>query len=349
MNKKNRRTFLKESASFSIATTIVPDLTLKSFSKTFDTGYLMTVNGKIKASKTGFTLSHEHILVDFTGADQYDPQRWDHDDVIRIVSPYLKEIIGLGCQTFIECTPVYIGRDPVLLQKISDQTGLNIVTNTGYYGAADNKFMPESAYRADIRELAELWIKEFESGIDGSGIKPGFIKIGVSPGSLSELHKKIVGAAGITHLATGLSIASHTGPALAAFEELDLLNSLGVMKDAFIWVHAQNEKDPNKRYDAARAGAWVSLDGLNSQNIVQYADWLYKFKEEGLLSRVLVSHDAGWYSPGELNGGTFTPYTTVFYTLIPELKKKGFGANEIDQIFIKNPGNAFSIRIRKEG
>ena len=33
-------------------------------------------------------------------------------------------------------------------------------------------------------------------------LKPGFIKIGVDPGSLSELHIKLITAAAMTHLKT---------------------------------------------------------------------------------------------------------------------------------------------------
>ena len=206
--------------------------------------------------------------------------------------------MDLGCKTLVECTPNYIGRDPLLLKKISDKTGINILTNTGYYGASDNKYIPQNAYSASYNELAELWISEFESGIEGTGIKPGFLKIGVAPGSLSDLHRKIVTAAGITHLETGLSIASHTGPAVPAFEEIELLMSIGVLPEAFIWVHAQNEKDHSRHLKAARLGAWVSFDGLNENNAIQYVKWLTEFKNQGLLGKVLVSHDAGWFTAG---------------------------------------------------
>jgi phosphotriesterase-related protein len=345
--KNNRRTFLKKAVGVTIATSLLPEISLSEKNVSLKEDYLMTVQGEIKASEMGMTLSHEHILVDFIGAAQYDPGRWDHDDVIRIVMPYLKDIMDFGCRTFIECTPAYIGRDPLLLKKLSDLTGMNILTNTGYYGASDNKYIPESAFSADAQQLAGLWIKEFKSGINGTNIKPGFMKIGVSPGPLSEFHQKIVTAAGIAHLETGLTIASHTGPAIPAFEEIDLLRSLGILPDAFIWVHAQNEEEVEKRLDAARLGAWVSLDGLNSENVSKYIEWLKGFKENGLLNKVLVSHDAGWYSPGEPNGGKFVPFSTVFKSLVPGLQRIGFSDKEIRQILSENPASAFSIRVRK--
>lgn len=348
MTNIHRRTFLKNSIKLSFGVPLISTgLKLNDEFNVIAEGNIMTVNGIVKASELGFTLSHEHILVDFIGADNYDPKRWNHNEVIRVVTPYLEEIKDLGCHSFVECTPEYIGRDPELLKKISDQTGMLFLTNTGFYGAADNKYMPRKAYELDSRSLAELWIKEAESGINGSGIKPGFLKIGVAPEPLSDLHQKIVSAAGLTHIETGLSIASHTGPAIPAFEEISLLQSQGVAPEAFIWVHAQNEDDGNLRLRAAKMGAWVSIDGLNPKNAHQYVNWLKDFKKNDLLNKVLVSHDAGWYSPGEDGGGSFTPYSAVFKELIPKLKSNGFTSTDIQQVFVINPRMAFSIKVRK--
>jgi phosphotriesterase-related protein len=291
----------------------------------------------------GFTLTHEHILVDFIGADKYDPTRWDHEEVIRTVLPYLSEIKELGCNTFIDCTPEYIGRDPVLLKKLSEKTGLQIVTNTGFYGASSNKYMASFTYSETANQLALRWIKEFENGINNTGIKPGFMKIGVAPGPLSGLHKKLITAAAIAHQKTGMPIASHTGPAIPAFEQLDVLNSMNVAAEAFIWVHAQNEENNDRWMEGAQRGAWISLDGLNENNVHQYVTWLSLFKKEKMLNKVLISHDAGWYSPGEEGGGTFRPYSTVFKKLIPALFDNGFSDKDIKTIFTLNPALAFSI------
>src|SRR5690606_7488415 len=118
-------------------------------------------------------------------------------------------------------------------KKISDATQIQLITNTGYYGASDNKYLPAHAYSETAEELAERWIGEWEKGIDGTGIRPGFIKIGVNSSSLSPLHSKLVTAAAQTHLQTGLVIASHTGPALPAFEQIQLVEELGVAAEAF--------------------------------------------------------------------------------------------------------------------
>jgi len=66
--------------------------------------------------------------------------------------------------------------------------------------------------------------------------------------------------------------------------------------------------------------------------------------------RTLVSQDSGWYAAGEPGGGNYKDYNAVFTHLIPEMKKNGFTAAEIDGLFIANPANAFAVKVRgKQG
>jgi phosphotriesterase-related protein len=251
-----------------------------------------------------------------------------------------------GCVTFVECTPAYLGRDPFLMKQLSSSSGLNIITNTGYYGAVNNKYLPRFAFEETADQISSRWVKEWEEGIDGTGIRPGFIKISVGSDSLSELHKKIVTAAARTHLKTGLTIVSHTGPSLPAFEEIGILNNEGVSPEAFIWVHAQSEKDLSAHVRAAKMGAWISLDGVSGDNIEEYLAMLKNLKENLLLDKVLISHDAGWYRPGEPNGGEFRGYTDIFEKFIPLLKSENFTDREIETLLVKNPAEAFTVRVR---
>lgn len=308
---------------------------------------VVTVNGSIAPQSMGLTLIHEHILVDFTGAANYDPKRWDHDDVMTKLLPYLREVKEAGCSTLIDCTPNYLGRDVTLLQKISTASGLNILTNTGYYGGSDNKYLPSQAFSEPDVLLADRWIKEYKHGIDGTGIRPGFIKISVNNTQLTDVSKKLIRAAAYCHLQTGLTIASHTGPAIPAFEQIDILRQMGVAANGFIWVHAQNEKDWKYYLKAANLDAWISLDGLNDDNVSQYVQMLTFLKKERQLHRVLVSHDAGWYDPAKPGGGNIRGYTTLFYQLIPALKKADFSEADIERLIKLNPVDAFSVNVRR--
>ena len=331
----SRRQFIKTGTSFLLVFTAGKPLSV------------ITVNGRIPASAMGNTLIHEHFLVDFIGADKTGPERWNRDAVVKKVLPYLLEAKKYGVKTILDCTPAFLGRDVLLQKRLSEESGLHILTNTGYYGAVKNKYLPVWAFTETAEQLAKRWINEFENGIDNTSIKPGFIKISVEAGPLSELHQKIVTAAALTHLQTGLTICSHTGKAIPAFEQIALLQQMNVHPSAFVWTHAQNETDKTLHVKAAKQGAWVSLDGIGWGNLEKYADMIMNLRSAGMLHKILISHDAGWYKPDEKEGGNFTGYTNIFLELIPLLKTSGFTNNEIEQLLIKNPAAAFAIRVRK--
>lgn len=309
--------------------------------------FIETVNGRIPVSEMGSSLVHEHFLVDFIGASKIDYSRWNRDGVVKKVLPYLLETRKHGIKTIFDCTPAFLGRDVILQKRLSNESGLQVITNTGYYGAVDNKYLPQWAFTETAEQIAARWIAECKDGIENSSIKPGFIKIGVDAGHLSEPHQKLITAAALTHAKTGLTICSHTGTAIPAFEQIEILRKNKVHPSAFVWTHAQAEKDLTLHIKAAKLGTWVSLDGIGWGGFNEYANAIINFKSAGLLNKVLLSHDAGWYKPGEKDGGSFTGYTNIFTELLPLLKSEGFTSDEIQQLLTKNPAEAYAIRIRK--
>jgi len=308
---------------------------------------IMTVQGTVSSGSLGLSLTHEHILVDFIGADQVSRDRYNRAEVRQVALSYLNDLKALKCESFFDCTPAYLGRDVELLKQLAKDSSINIITNTGYYGAAKEKYLPKHAYTETDEQLSQRWIKEWEEGIDGTGIKPGFIKTGVDSAPLTEVQEKLIHAAALTHLATGLTIAVHTGEGKAAMREMEILLQHGVSPNAWIWVHAQNEKNPALHYEAASKGGWVEYDGASASTLKDTIEFISRMKREGYIKNILISQDSGWYHVGEPNGGEFRNFNFVFAQLIPEMKKQGFSQKEINQIFIANPSRAFSFYVRR--
>ncbi len=307
---------------------------------------VMTVQGPIRPESLGTMLTHEHVLVDFIGADKVSPGRYSAEEAFNVILPFLKGLKESGCRALAECTPAFLGRDPLLLSRLSHASGLHLLTNTGYYGAANDKYIPAFAWEETADQLAERWIREWEYGIGDTGIRPGFIKIGVDSGPLSDIDSRIVQAAARAHKRTGLTIMSHTGPAAPAFEQLEILAKEGIDPSAWIWTHAQGADDFKNHFKAADAGAWIAFDGLNRRDFSRYADFLELIKKRGQLDRVLLSHDAGWYSPGEPGGGDFRGFTMLFLEFLPLLREKGMTDRDISQVMVKNPAAAFTVHTR---
>jgi phosphotriesterase-related protein len=57
----------------------------------------------------------------------------------------------------------------------------------------------------------------------------------------------------------------------------------------------------------------------------------------------LLSQDAGWYNPGQANGGQQRPYTYLLGTFVPKLRASGLDAETIRMLTVENPRRAFAL------
>ncbi len=279
-------------------------------------------------------LVHEHVMVDFIGAEKIGPGRYDPDEVFRVARPKIEDLKRFGCIRLQECTPQFIGRDVRLMERLADATGIDIWTNTGIYGAAQHKYVPDFARTESAAELGRRWIREFQFGVDG--VTPRFIKTGVNKGPLDPLDRKLVQAAAITARETGLTVASHTGDGGAALEEIEIFSAENVPLDKFVWVHAQNEKDHGIHEQVARAGAWVEFDGIRLKSADWHLECVEFMADKGILDRTLISQDAGWYHVGEPSGGNYRGYTYIYTDFLPRLRPEW-----VPRLMLDNPTAAF--------
>jgi phosphotriesterase-related protein len=351
---KKRRHFLKQSALISGLAFTNLSLSASVFDTKESDYEIMTVRGPIKSEDLGTCLHHEHIVSRF-GEDPEEHASYDYDHALSDVVPYLKFMQELGCNSIMCCTTKYFGRDVKLLQKISEASGMHLIANTGYYGAANDRYIPEFAFKASANEIAKLWVDEFTDGIDGSDIKPGFIKVGIDNGPLSEIDAKLVRAGAICHKATGLTLQVHTGDNIDAVnKQLSILREEGVSPAAWVWIHAQNVKNKEDLLPAAEKGAWISLDALRTANyyeqrngatftVDRHLELLLFLKEKGYLNQVLLSHDGSSYPQ---QGKSKRTFEVLFTTFIPMMKVAGISDDEIHQITVENPTKAYSIRKR---
>jgi phosphotriesterase-related protein len=308
-------------------------------------GTVQTVTGPVPASDLGVTLMHEHIVTDLRAPEERKPGDYDREDAIEKALAHLKELRAAGCRTLVEITPIHIGRDPLALRRLSELSGLRIVAATGIYGAAQQKFIPGYARNESAKQLAERFVREIREGIAPEGIRPGIIKTGVNTAvPLPEIEQKLVRAVALAHKATGLTIASHTGPGAPALEQLRILEAEAVAPGAFIWVHAQNEKDFGLHRRVAQLGAWVEFDGIGPKSVDWHVECVRSMADAGLLERVLISQDAGWYRPGEPGGGSYRGYTSLFTGFLPRLRKAGFRDSDVEQLLVRNPASALARR-----
>jgi phosphotriesterase-related protein len=307
-------------------------------------GQIMTVTGPIPPEEMGTALPHEHVFHRFGDPPARHPD-YDLRDVFDTVVPILNAVQSLGCDAIMGCTAAYFGRDPLIMHRLAELTGLHLITNTGYYGAVDDRYVPEHAYDERAAQLAKRWLAEWTDGVDGTGIRPGFIKTAVDSGPLSDIDRKLVRAAAKTHRESGLTIAVHTSDNVpAAREQLTVLDEEGVDPSAWIWVHAQNVSDVDALAEAAKQGAWLEFDGLApGDEMEHHLELVQAMQERDLLDRVLLSHDESAYPS---DGPDPRPFDPLFRTFLPKLRSAGVSDETIRRLTVENPRRAFTVQVR---
>jgi phosphotriesterase-related protein len=186
--------------------------------------------------------------------------------------------------------------------------------------------------------------------MEGTSVRAGFIKIAMSDDGPLPSEVRNLKAAAVASRATGAVIASHTIGGALALREMAVLEAAGHDLARFIWVHAHSEPDTAVHIDAAKRGVWVEFDAVGA------VDWhpqpallesVLALLEAGYASNILLSHDAGWYDPGQPDGlpkpQGIRGYTALFDQFIPALKARGVSDAVIRQLTVDNPARAFAI------
>lgn len=307
--------------------------------------FLRTVIDDIPVEKTGLILPHEHIFTDLRGPDVPDYAQADPNQVAATMIPFLRDAEQAGVSAMVECSTIGVGRNIEILTEIAKRTQIHLIAPTGIY---KESFTPAIYKSSTIDELAELWIIELTDGIGITENKAGFIKIAVSDDGPTALERRNIKAAVRASQATGAVIASHTIGGRAALDELSLLEEQGLALDKFIWVHASSEPDQHYHQEAASCGAFVEFDAIGQPGVDQeeLASAVVFMIEKGYGDRVLLSHDAGWFQPGNPGGKPdhgIRGYTALTEDFIPLLKDKGMENQTITLLTEENPKQAFAL------
>lgn len=302
---------------------------------------VMTVLGPVDAAELGATLPHEHIFCVFTcfllkpqdrEEQAFLEEKVTLDNLYRVRSnPYSNRDecvldsmetalweIGLfkkyGGKTIAELSLPGCGRDPVRLAEVSRRADIHIVCGTGHY---IDPTLPAFVRTATSDQLADLYVREFQNGIEDTGIRPGIIgEIGTSA-LLTGDEKKVLRAAARAHHDTGLAITIHLDPAARrGHEVLDILcKEEGVPPErvvlghlGFVLTHKDLEPQDalDHLYSLANRGCYIQFDLCGNTTVYkkEVGSWvlptdlqrtkaIYKLCERGFSDRILLSHDQG--------------------------------------------------------
>ncbi|MED5450397.1 MAG: phosphotriesterase-related protein [Chloroflexota bacterium] len=342
-------------------------------------GKIQTVLGLIDPKDLGLTMTHEHLLIDFSVMFNPTPdvttQRMAHTPVsmenLGWIRQYcysnLDNLLVLDEETAIEeamlyqrhgggaivdATTIGIGRDPLALARISRGAGVHVVMGAGYYVDAAQ---PNEINNKNEDDIYQEIIKDVQLGVGNTGIKAGIIgEIGCTwPLMPNEI--KVLKASARAQLETGLSILIHPGrDEKAPIEILRILADSGADLSRVIMGHLDRTVSSlNVLEELADTGCVLEWDLFGNEiSFYQPSDFdmpsdaerlnfIRHMTDIGLGDRIVISHDICTKHRLVKYGGH--GYGYIPEHIIPRMRNKNFEESEIEAITRDTPARLLTM------
>jgi phosphotriesterase-related protein len=304
-----------------------------------------SVRGPLDTAELGFTLTHEHVVTGSAGILQTYPELYgDFDRLTEQAAATLTEAREGGVQTIIDLTTLDLGRNIRWLADLSARTGMNIIAATGIW-----RDIPRSLWNRDPDQIAGLFVREIEQGIEGSGIKAGIIKVANDAEGVTREGEIILRAAARAAKQTGVRISTHTyAPHRVGEQQVAVFEDEGFDLNRVYIGHSNDSTDLEYLLGLVRKGVWLGLDRHQSSAPVG-PDWegraetLAALIKAGVGDRLMVSHD--WSVLGvartsdPLASRVYNPDGWLFAKrkLFPRLLELGVSQEQVDALNNANP------------
>ena len=306
------------------------------------TPFVQTVAGPVAPESLGFTLTHEHVFLSMWADDGHSfIVQLDDEEVLASELTAFRDAGG-GC--LVDQTPGGSGRNPAGLVRLSERTGVAIVTGCGWYIEpfyADR----DALARRTVDDIAEQLVGEITGGLDGTGVRPGIIgEIGAGQGWVSPLEERVHRAAARAQIATGLPLATHTLHHGAGRHQISIFDDEGVDPARVCIGHCDTFPSLPYCLEVARWGGYVSLDNIGLQLGDHEAAVLrleLDLAEAGFVERILLSQDVGQVAELGSRGGR--GYAYLAKRFLPALRDAGVDEATLQTLTVENPRRWLTI------
>lgn len=276
----------------------------------------------------GITYAHEHVTLDLSGIKKDEDCRLD---TLQETIEEFKILKEKGVENIVELTNRGMGRNIDFMEKVKNETNINIIYSTGYY---KEPFFPQEVYDLNVLELGKIMEDEIIFGIENTGIKASVIgEIGTGKLEISKMEEKVFKAASNAHYSTGRPIVTHTTLGRLGLEQIKIFKENGVNLDKVVLSHVDLSGDLDYILRLIDEGVNVAFDTVGKINYQPEKIRMEMLKElcnMGLSDRIVLSMDITRKSHLKINGGL--GYSYLLDSFIPYLKDNGIGKEHIDNM-----------------
>jgi phosphotriesterase-related protein len=313
-----------------------------------------TVRGPVDAGALGTTLMHEHVFVLTADIQQNYPQEWDEQARVADAVRRLTELKQAGVDTIVDPTVVGLGRYIPRLQEINRQVDLNIVVATGLYTYTDApfyfRFRGPAVNPQAPEPMVEMFVRDIEEGIAGTGVRAAFLKCAVDAPGLTPDVERILRAVAAAHHRTGAPITVHTHPrSRNGLPVWRVLEQEGVDPRRVVLGHSGDTTDADHLSELAEAGFVLGMDRFGIDIDLPFADRVaivVEMVRRGYAGQLVLSHDAScyidWVDPALLAALPNWNYLHIHRDVLPALREQGVSGEQIRQMLVDNPRRYFA-------
>jgi phosphotriesterase-related protein len=305
------------------------------------------VNGPIDLGELGLTLIHEHFRATDEATRFQFPQIYDEAAEWDAALADANAVKGHGVRTVVEPSAMFLHRDAAFSKRVADASGLQVILATGVY---TYEHLPQPLLNRNEDQIAELFVHDIETGIQGSDIKAGFIKCAADEPGVTPNVEKIHRAAARASQQTGRPIMAHSRPASGTgLEQMRIFAEEGVDPAKVQVAHTGDTDDLDYIERLLDTGCWIGMDRYGLDIFLpteQRQATVLALLEKGHADRMFLSQDwcstLDWFTPevAEQMAAAAAPnwsMTFLFEQVIPELKERGMTAEQLDQMMVENP------------
>lgn len=298
--------------------------------------------GPVAVAQLAPLLYHEHVVLDNRRIPSLIAY-WLPE--ASVMADELTEYAKRGGVAVVSLTNQCMGRDVRALRAISMQSGVHILTSTGYYTR------PASPAITDPVALARTFREELENGIDGTTVRAAVIgEIGTGAWPLTDFERNLFKAAAIAHADTGAAIATHSHAGRYAGWQLDTLTNAGVPAERIALGHLDEGLAADTYVDRlarlAERGAYLGFDTIGITYYSQFmrkqlpsdeqrAAAIARLVAMGFGNRILVAHDI--CRPSHLKAGGGRGYGHILEHFLPLLERQGVDRMTSMKFMVENP------------
>jgi phosphotriesterase-related protein len=309
-------------------------------------GIVNSVLGPLDTEDLGFTLMHEHVMCQSFVAQNFPELFGDRfmDKIIAGISEAKKE----GVDTIIDATTFDLGRDAAVLAEISERTRVHIIACTGWW-----MNMPPYIAGTSPDVYADLFVREIQEGIAGTGIKAGILKSAADFGGVTTSGEIMLRAVARAHCRTMVPIMLHSyAPEHVARRQLSILKEEGVDLKRVAVDHVNDTTDMEYLNWLLDQGCYLGMDRYPGLNLSSGSrtETMKKLIDAGWIDRLLPSHDLclatpfAFYPPEVKESiEKSNPYGYLYLkkVVFPQLKEMGVPVAELETLCVNGPRKFF--------